>query len=523
MIRTVIVDDDFLVRSYLKQLGAWERAKYQIVADARDGEEALKAVEELGPEVVITDISMPLMDGIELIRRIRESNHSVYIIVLSCHDDFEYVKEAMKLGADEYVLKNSLNEDSLYELLSHTAQQIQDKKDKFQEDDEAKRLMEMGRQSLKYHFFNGLLAGSFTSKEKEKRRREAGISVTYRNSAVINLFIPSWGALKYQYSELELERYGQRFLQKLVRGLERREETEGVECVYLGEGVFCCFLDMSEMYRDSRMKQRVTSVATACFRCCKDEEYAFGVGVSNICFGEEGIRQAYQQAREMIKLGFYEDAEILYYEDSPSIGKVLPKEAQDLLEHAADYVECCRYENMEDGFKKVSEVFRQQHTDPRLVLHWLKALDERLKVERGQEEYAGIIKIEQLAKVCEGYRSSLFLEQRKQLSGNVGAAVRRVLDYLHVHYKEQIGLSDVAEMAGLNPAYLSFLFKQELGVGFASYLLDLRMECAKALLRGTNDKIKEVARQAGFNDYHYFSKAFKKINGCSPVEYRQKN
>lgn len=130
MIRTVIVDDDFLVRSYLKQLNAWERAGYQIVADARDGEEALTAVEQLGPEVVITDISMPLMDGIELIRRIRETNHTVYIIVLSCHDDFEYVKEAMKLGADEYVLKNSLNEDSLYEMLVHTARQLQDKKER---------------------------------------------------------------------------------------------------------------------------------------------------------------------------------------------------------------------------------------------------------------------------------------------------------------------------------------------------------------------------------------------------------
>ena len=77
MIRTVIVDDDFLVRSYLRQLKAWERADYQIVADARDGEEALTAVEELGPQVVITDISMPLMDGIELIRRIRETNRTV--------------------------------------------------------------------------------------------------------------------------------------------------------------------------------------------------------------------------------------------------------------------------------------------------------------------------------------------------------------------------------------------------------------------------------------------------------------
>ena len=543
MIRTVIVDDDFLVRSYLRQLKAWERADYQIVADARDGEEALTAVEELGPQVVITDISMPLMDGIELIRRIRETNRTVYIIVLSCHDDFEYVREAMKLGADEYVLKNSLNEDSLYEMLVHTAGQLKDRRAQFQENDETKRLVEMGRQSLKYHFFNGLLAGSLTAKEREKRRKEAGIHAKYTNSAVINLFIPSWGMLKYQYSGLELEQYGQRFLRKLIRGLERRaedisleasngtreirgrdspgKEMECVDCVYLGEGVFCCFLDMSGLYRDSLMRQKLTSAATACYRCCKDEEHTFFVGVSGICFGEEGIRQAYQQAREMLRLGFYEDAGILYYEDCPGIGRVLPGEAQELLDHAADYVECRPYEDMRAEFEKVSSVFCKEHTDPRLILHWLRELDQRLKVERPQEEYAGIIKIEQLMSACDAYKPKWFLLQKKPLPKEVSSAVRRVVEYLHTHYKEPIGLADAAETAGLNPAYLSFLFKQELGTGFSSYLLDLRMECARALLRGTNEKIKEVAREAGFNDYHYFSKAFKKINGCSPVDYRK--
>lgn len=97
------------------------------------------------------------------------------------------------------------------------------------------------------------------------------------------------------------------------------------------------------------------------------------------------------------------------------------------------------------------------------------------------------------------------------------------VSYLHEHYREQIGLSEAAGEAGLNPAYFSFLFKQEMGIGFSAYLLELRMERAKALLRGTNDKIKEVAYQVGFNDYHYFSKAFKKLTGMSPLDYRKQN
>ena len=117
MYRTLVADDDFLVRSYLKTLDSWEKAGYEIVDDAEDGEEAYGFLQKEKIDVLVTDLTMPVMDGIELIRKIREENRDIYIIVLSCHDDFEYVKEAMRLGADEYVLKNSLDEDSLYDTL----------------------------------------------------------------------------------------------------------------------------------------------------------------------------------------------------------------------------------------------------------------------------------------------------------------------------------------------------------------------------------------------------------------------
>ncbi|MGN1378460.1 MAG: response regulator [Dorea sp.] len=524
MIRTIIVDDDFLVRAYLKQLGAWEKAGYEIVADLRDGEEALKAAEELGPDLIITDISMPLMDGIELIRRIREQNQSVYIIVLSCHDDFEYVKEAMKLGADEYVLKNSLNEDSLYEMLENTGRHMESRRAKYQETDRSKRLMEMGRHALKYHYFNGLLTGSFTEVEREEKKREAGIRASYINSAVISMCVPEWGNLKYRCSQVELEQFGQRFLQKLLKELKIREEdADSLECVYLGEGVFCCFIDLSDLRRSSVMKQRLTSVAATCFRCCKEETILMEVGVSNICFGEEGIRQAYQQAREMLKLGFYMDGTILYYEESPESEKVLPEEAKDFLEDARMLADRQEYDAFCRRFACVKESFERRYTDYRLVIRWIRELDQKLLVERSQEEYAGICKIGQLSDLCEDYHQKLFLEKRKILPEGISPAVRKVVDYLHTHYKEQIGLSDAAEAAGLNSAYLSYLFKQEMGTGFSGYLLDLRLECAKKLLAGTNDKVKDVAAGSGFNDYHYFSKAFKKQVGVSPADYRRQN
>ncbi len=523
MYRTMIVDDDFLVRSYLKQLDAWQRAGCEIVADVRDGEEALKVYEEQKPDVIITDISMPLMDGIELIRQIRKENESVYIIVLSCHDDFEYVKEAMKLGANEYVLKNSLDEESLYELLKNAENQMESLKEKYKEVDEKKRLIEMGRHSLKYHYFNGLLAGSFDKEERDKKRREAGIWGKFINSAVINMFIPLWSALKGQYSVLELDQYSQRFLQKLDGSLEilLGDEHQYVEEVYLGEGVFCCFLDLSEMRRSSLMKQRLTSVATACFRCCKEEKYDYAIGVSNICFGEEGIRQAYQQAREIIKLSFYEESDILYYEGQPQIGREIPGAAEKLLGDLENYVKGHQYEEMKAAFVQVIDACRKNYTDSRIVTHWLKELDQKAQIERNQEAYGGIVKIEQLMDICEEYRQKLFLKKKKEIPKGTSPVIHTVVDFLHDHYKEQIGLTEAAQAAGLNPAYLSYLFKQEMGVGLSNYILDLRIECAKGMLLSTNEKIKEVASKSGFNDYHYFSKTFKKINGVSPADYRK--
>ena len=153
MYRTLVADDDFLVRSYLKTLDSWEKAGYEIVDDAEDGEEAYGFLQKEKIDVLVTDLTMPVMDGIELIRKIREENRDIYIIVLSCHDDFEYVKEAMRLGADEYILKNTLDENSLLEVLEKAKAQIEAKKAKTTQEKHTKKLIQMGSHTLKYHFF----------------------------------------------------------------------------------------------------------------------------------------------------------------------------------------------------------------------------------------------------------------------------------------------------------------------------------------------------------------------------------
>lgn len=523
MYRTMIVDDDFLVRSYLKQLNAWEKAGYEIVADLRDGEEALNVIKEDPPDVIVSDISMPLMDGIELIRKVREMNLSTYIIVLSCHDDFNYVKEAMRLGANEYVLKNSLNEDSLYEVLKNAEHHMDSMKKQNSEEEHKKKLIRAGSQSLKIQFFNEVLAGSMAADERENRRREAGIEGRYINSAVISMSIPGWMGIKDSQTQVETEQYASGFIDRLATQLEMLlgEEKSRAETISLGGGIFCCFLDLSDLSRSSLMKQKLTSVASACFKCCKEEIYDYAIGVSNICIGEGGIRQAYQQARETLKLSFYENSDILYFDSRKTIGTRMPDCAGELMKRAKEYTAGKKEKEMKAEFDQVIEECRELRTDPKVIFRWIRKLDTAVGTEHSQEELFQIVHIGQLSDIFEEYRNKLFLGTGKKIPEGAGTQIRQAVQYIREHFREQIGLQEVANAVGLNFAYLSYLFKQEMGIGFSGFLLELRVEYAKDLLKNTSYKIKDVASKSGFNDYHYFSKAFKRLNGMSPVDYRR--
>lgn len=525
MYRTIIVDDDFLVRSYLKQLDAWEKAGYEITADLRDGEEALGMIKEQPPDVIVTDISMPLMDGIDLIRKVREMGLSTYIIVLSCHDDFNYVKEAMRLGANEYVLKNSLDEDSLFEVLKNAEHHMDSMKKQNTDEERTKKLIRAGSQSLKIRFFNEILAGDMSLKEREERRKEAGIKGKYMNSAVVNMFIPGWMGIKDGQSPAETEQYAAGFIERLSKQLEMLlgEESCKAETISLGGGIFCCFLDLSDLSRSSVMKQKLTSVASACFQCCKEEPYDYDIGVSNICIGEGGIRQAYQQARETIKLSFYEDSDILYFDSQKAIGTKMPDCAQELLSHAREYAAGRREKEMKAEFGQVIDMCRELRTDPKIIFRWIRRLDTAVGTEHSQEELFKLTHVEQLKQLFEDYRKKIFLGVGKEVPESAGTQIRQAVQYIREHFKEQIGLQEVADAVGLNFAYLSYLFKQEMGIGFSGFLLELRVEYAKDLLKNTSYKIKDVALESGFNDYHYFSKAFKRLNGISPAEYRRRS
>lgn len=525
MKKALLVDDDYLVRSYLKMLSAWQRAGIEIMADVRDGEEALERLEQGGIDLVITDLAMPLMDGIELIHEIRKRYQDIYVIVLSCHDEFDYVKKALQEGADEYVLKNTLNEETLYNLLKETMEKLAEKADETDKKsiggtDFGKPREESGNQ--KYLFFNQVLAGTLTGEEREKRRMEAGIRAKFQNSAVIVIKLDESENAEDPWDDIRREQYCLDFYPRLCQKLQNADTEQATEkeIIYLGRGSFCCFVDLSDLYRNSMMYQRLMHLASACYKICRQEAKEYKIGVSNIGIGAEALRQGYQQARMMIKAGFYEEDSIVYYNPEKTIGRKLPDEAQMITDQCGKF----RLGNQQEVFLKMGmqavQTFKENLTDSALVLQWLRKLEQAIFQEEILD-FHKIIHIRDVSAALIRMAEQLSQQQNPEIPQNISKTVRAAAEYAVVHYKENIGLNDAAKAAGVNSTYLSYLFSQEMGMGFSNYLLNLRIQCAQQLLEKSNLKIRQVAEQAGFHDYHYFSKVFKKVTGVSAAQYRK--
>ena len=189
MLKVLLVDDDYLVRMYLRQLIDWEAEGCRLVGDVCNGEEAMEAVAREAPDIIITDLTMPVMDGIALIRRLKEGNDPARIGVLSCHDEFEYVREAMKPGADEYVLKNVLDAAGLRALLATLRQGLKEREEEERQSEQLRWLAQKGNEALQRDALRRLRQEAMPYPEQAEFLKTHGILGDYYYCAVLEVHI----------------------------------------------------------------------------------------------------------------------------------------------------------------------------------------------------------------------------------------------------------------------------------------------------------------------------------------------
>lgn len=532
MIKIFLVEDEFVVRDGIKRNIDWQANGYEFCGEAGDGELAFPMIQKLKPDIVITDIRMPFMDGLELSRLIKKEFPWMEIIILTGFEEFEYAKEAISIGVARYLLK-PISGDELLKEISGIAEKIADKKKEREIREKYALEMEENVQKEKKELFQYLVTGSKSMTEllEIAERMKLDLSALWYNIVLVKVQSTNHAPEEYSKRMIEAE-------QKLDALVEEQHmlvfdrNLEGKALLFKADSV-----EELEILQQSYIEGIEAELA-------EDERFHYFGGIGRPVNRLRELPSSFESAshafarRYLVKENCILDSTMLEQnaalEEDFDIQNIDPKELQsDRLreflklgnkEEVVYFVE----EFLKRQGKKAlnSTIFRQYIVMD--VYFCVAAFLEELQIDR-EEVAAFNVSAEMLQNAENAIEYMVrIMEKAVELretnaSNRYGTVVDQVKKYIDEHYEEEeLSLNLLASYVNFSPNHLSMIFSQQTGQTFIKYLTDYRMNKAKELLRGTGKRSSEISLEVGYKDPHYFSYLFKKTQGMTPTQYRGK-
>lgn len=530
MPKILIVDDEAIYRKGLRAMISSEDPNWEIVGDAKDGYEAMEMIGELKPDVVLTDIRMPRMDGIQLQKFARERFPDLRCIVISGYEDFSYVRQSLRHGAKDYLMK-PVEREELSRVLDKVKDEIREATRKASQSEPGERDDVLRRQASD-HLAAGLLRGSMNDMDLEGvRRLGIGLAEPCFACMVVKMDKESVGPERYGRTDPSLfQLYIRQFVQEIVGSRL---------------GGFSFVFSDSEVVALANVPDRVASrerlIDTAhsiCRQIRSLSNLTVTIGLGSTMEGAESIPRSYREAEIALLYRLVVGGDkVIDYEDAvadsrPKAGA--GKWSWEALEEAVNEGRVSEIDGkVEEAigglcrWAQTPETVHQQIC--KLVLHYYEMTEESGATMgwMGDKDIRA-----QLVEICSISSSDELIEVCRRLFGRLAAAiasgsrsserdpVHQALRYLEQHYREPITLKDVAEQAHLHPAYFSAMLKNRTGKSFVEHLAALRVEEAKKRLALTDDKITIVAEMTGFANIRHFNRVFRSETGLTPKDYR---
>lgn len=499
--KVLIADDEFIMRQGMKHMIEWEREGFQIVGEVANGQEALAFIEKVRPHIVLADIVMPVLDGIEFSEIMGKKYPDILLIMLSSYDKFEYVKTTLLNGASDYILKPTLSPEHLLKVLKKAVAKIPG-------------LVLTGQQEMPFQ------------SQIEK------VLVGYQDKLNTTVFASRFPYTFYRLfavSLRQMRRTGREETAEIRQMIEEYfEETLEYEAlpVYLEEGVVCVVLN----YRRKDEEGVFSSGERLADRMQRIYPKVFWV--MSRCFSQIQEIKDYYQHDIMSKLhsGFYHPGRVfLIVEDIQEqvkperfafdqytgyLGKGWYLEALSMFQKYID--DLCRQQVEEDKVKNLTKNLLYNYL---MEIEKFSVDSEDLK-ERYFKQIDQAVCVDDYQLICQ----EMFDLLRKQpLQGGEAEdyRIREIKEYVEQHYQEQFELSDLARQFNFGYTYLSTYFSQTVKEGFSEYLNRVRIGHACELLRTSNIPIASIGNQVGYGDHSYFCRVFKKVTNETPSNYRR--
>lgn len=525
MYRVLIAEDEMLVRLGLKHSIDWSEYNMTVIADVANGQEALDIYQKELPEVLITDIKMPIMDGMELIAKVRDINSDAQIIILTCVEDFVTARKALSHNVQDYILKLEMTSEDMGRMLF----KIREKLDRLHKSVHVKTDVDI--HILKDNLIKEYLLGSRYSEVEFTAKAESLNMRLHPHRLVVTL--------------MEIDRFDlicKRFKDNKGQ-LVRMSLLNVLSEVLANYGCGEAFADSDSRYLlvfgfdEQNSEQQITDTLHTIVEHIRNVlNMYFNISVTFVInHAQEGYHSMKEQYSECLtKL---EDRFFFGAGSNTLVGgqysSRIPEDMNDSL------LQIVREWKTNDAAKKALENTMLTFLTKESIVNateikrtfkiWvlMAALSIRLSksdmpeiVSDYSDRITGAQTLQELVYVFRTYLQTVgeYLSHKTSISKEISDVIR----YIDHNYKREIALIELAQVVQVSPNYLSSLFKKETGINFADYLLNYRIDRAKELLLSTFSKTYEIAEQTGFANQSYFSRAFKKQTGIGPKEFRRK-
>ncbi|MCX7711210.1 MAG: response regulator transcription factor [Clostridia bacterium] len=537
MYKVIIVDDEPIIRKGLKNIINWKQFDCEICAEASDGVEGSRLIRELQPDIVFTDIKMPEVDGLTMIREIKDVIPSSKVIILTGYRDFDYAQEAIKLGAFDFILKPSKIEE-LTSVVKRAVKELKFQRDKTEEIEKLRKHFEQNIPILREKLLYDIIYGINANQEDIAGKMELfSINIDkYILVVVENESGDDDGSSKPDQYNSHLYQFG------IINTFDETfsDDLDVISISISSKRI--AFIVQSKNHRNDFMEliQKKCDYLQEIIQNCFG--FTVTIAISSEGTGAMQLPLKLKECSEALEHKFYiGNNSIICYKDLNSFFKcednsVLESFQRLLMEgikSGNESVVKMRLMEISESVDKLGGVSREYlknfYWNTVSLINNIRVSVSTADNEKGKvnKDISSLFKmiercdsVRELNSILEEIALSVASKVNSFNNKSIKLILKKAVDYIQSHYSEQVSLNEVAEHAYVSTYYISRMFKKELGKNFVDYLNEIRIEKAKELLKDIRFKTYEVAEMVGIPDAHYFSKLFKKHEGVTPSEYR---
>ena len=533
MYKLIIVDDEEEVRKGIIQKIEWAKFHFEIAGEAENGREALDLIEENIPDIVITDITMPLMDGMELAAILKEHFPTVKTVILTGFDDFKFAQQAIKYGVADYILKPVLPKD-IYGLLEKLKNQIDNE---IAQKEDIVKLRSYYNESLpviRDRFLTRLITGRPDENEIKNRIASYGLNLAGNTFvvAVVDIDTESLKNNIFEENDMELVKFAILNITKEILAAHPHGEA------FYNDDKLIIIKGYKDCERTSVLNKSFSFLEEIRQTADKYLRVILTIGLGTTCDSLVNLREAYTSAMTALdykllmgggRVIFIEDlepqnSENIVFDDS----KV--KALISGIKFGGPNEITTAVDALFDDITGINTSFRGYQLYLMEIASTINRIARNFQIDAvvlfgdGLSIYEEIIKLKTITDV-RNWIKEICLHLMKNISckrqNTTELLLEKAKDYIINNYgDDSLSIQKVADHLHISPSYLSLIFKKDAGITFLKYLVAIRLDAAKELLLSSDLKTAEIAEKIGYPDVNYFSYFFKKNFGTSPREYR---